>query len=70
MIVLGHHIQLGRDALHTLSIGAAGYALFGGADLAVSTAYIGVAAALHFAAHGLIGLGRALEGASDGRERD
>ncbi|MEQ8404417.1 MAG: hypothetical protein RKE49_04905 [Oceanicaulis sp.] len=60
--MLGAHIQLGRDALHALSLGAAGFALFGGADAAASIAYIGVSAVLHLAAHGLIGAGRLLEG--------
>lgn len=64
--MLRPHIQLGRDALHTLSLGSAGYALFGGADLAVSIAYIGVSVSLHVAAHGLIGLNRHLGGARNG----
>lgn len=41
--MLPPHIQLGRDALHALSLGAAGYALFGGAELAVAFTYIAVA---------------------------
>ena len=56
--MLSPHIQLGRDALHALSLGAAGYALFGGASAAQSIAYVALAVLLHVAAHGLILAGR------------